>query len=224
MFWQLESIGIEPTEEIGNALVGIGIQEGKVFPAYTKGYTYINHWFKNLQLSIHIKKPHDGQNAEVVGTSMQISGDKSYRLRVIHTLNSLDPDDPLERRILANCADEDKSLFVLDVVNADILPCWKEDTVITLQMIAKALSLHVYADEQAFVDATAVPVQNEHLNDGEETKLTAAVGSFLPMGCLSILIIVCFVCRCMLTIIFIQMLHKNSLYSSCFCLSKLQTI
>ena len=186
MYWQLESMGIEPSEAWVEGLLRAALQEGKAYRAYTKGWTYINHWFGSMQLSAHVREPHDGRKGEVFGSNLHAAGSFPYQLKVITTLASTDRDDPLERRILAQTVSDEESTLVVNIVNADRLPCWKDGTVVTVQMIAKALSLNVYKDEDEYREKTSFPVSRKEINDGKEFQLTAAVGSVLPEGFLGL--------------------------------------
>ena len=95
MYWQLESMGIEPSETWVEGLLRASLHEGKAYQAYTKGWAYINNWFGSLQLSAHVRKPHDDQNGELYGSSLHAEGIYPYQLKVITTLAPTDPDDPL---------------------------------------------------------------------------------------------------------------------------------
>ena len=180
MFWQLESFGIEPDEAIVQAMMYKGAQEGKVYTAYTKDWYYINYWFKDIQVSSHLKKSSD-EKAEIVSSQLHAVGSKAYRLKIIQPLQSENPEDPLERRILACNADGSDNMLVVNVLNGDIQPCWKPGTIITVQMIAKALSWHVYTDEDEFAEATAIPYKRPDIDD-PDAKMTAGIGTVLIDG------------------------------------------
>ena len=123
-------------------------ETGKYIRAYT-GF-YCNKHYEALQIIVSGRIDSKTGSWETMSTHSHCAGNGMWRCRVIKEITPEDSSD-LDMRLLIEPVSGVKSFTVLDVMNADILPSFAPGEIIDLQMIAKARSPLVYANEEAFI-------------------------------------------------------------------------
>ena len=182
MNWFSDAFGIELDEQTLKALIYNTVEHGKTYPAYTKGCYYINEWYGDAQICLHLKTNNEKQELEVVGSDLHATSNTHVKLVIEDVLKRIDSDDPLERRVLAAWS-EYESPIIVNILNSDILPRWTPGTTIDVQMVLLATSMDIYETEDEFVEKTGMEVTLPG-TDGPK-PFVMGMGSVIPLGTLS---------------------------------------
>ena len=159
-------------EDTFMGFVSLAAKEGKGITGYY-GLPYINQHFGDVQMILRLGHRENGEGYEVQGVDSHAQGRAIWECR----LNSMEINrkdaDVLSRRIVVNQLNG-KSMAVVTLVNADVLPSFLEGDTIKMQMIGLPEIIEYFEDEEAYA-ATQPELQNGH-------KLLVAEGSVIPSG------------------------------------------
>ena len=182
MNWFSEAFGMDLDEQTIKALIYNTAQHGKTYPAYTKGCFYINAWYGNAQICLHLKTNDEKRELQVVGSDLHATSNTPVKFVIKHVLQRTDPEDPLECRVFATSPD-DESPIIVNMLNADLLPRWTPGTTIDAQMILLADSMDIYETEEEYAQKTGMDVTLP--GDDGPKPLVMGMGSVIPLGTLS---------------------------------------
>ena len=170
----LDSLGLGFIREKENTIrgfLGHVLTNGKGIVGYY-GLPYINEHFGRTQIVARVFRNNEG-NLSFAGFDTHIDTLCIWKLRVQGKMNDYDPEDPTRVMLLANGMDG-KGLLHINVINGDILPSFKEDEVIELQMAAFTDNVEIYDDEDAYA-ATVKP-------DAQGRKTMIGINTIFPVG------------------------------------------
>lgn len=174
----LHELGIDfvaEDEESYTKFITLVLNQGKAVPNYY-GLPYINHHFGDTQIICRLGKNTEGDGLQFVGCDTHGDSRSIWDLRIKDKFSNNDEEDPTRVKLLVHDLDGNNMLAV-DVVNGDILPSFKKDEVIQLQMVAFAESADFYPDEEAYA-ATVEPGPN-----GKKTMI--GTNTIFPIGMFS---------------------------------------
>lgn len=142
------------TEEETLAFLSYVLKEGKPLMGYTGGL-YIG---LNCGESEFItRNTIDSDNDAIVfeGFDTHSAGKAVWTVRIGEAVLMADEDDNalMQRRIVVKDKDTGRGMAVVNVVNADVLPSYLTDDIITLQMVAFAEDIDYFADEDEYADS-----------------------------------------------------------------------
>lgn len=146
-----ENLGLEgfmEDEESFVNLVRFATQGEKVFLGYSGGH-YVNRHLGDVQLVARCVPDGKG-DYEVVGLDTHCAGRCVWKSRIIRTMkNGEEDDDALKKAVMVQTLDNE-SMAIIHVVNADVLPSFKEDEVISLQVVALPKCIEYFKDEDEY--------------------------------------------------------------------------
>ncbi len=150
------------------------VKNGKPVTGYS-GLPYFNLHFGATQFVARVAR--DGESGGLVFSGFDTHADTpcAWKLRIVDKIHA-EEDDPARVKLLLKGMDG-KGFLPVDVVNGDILPSFKEDEVVELQMVAFAENAEFYDDEEAY--AATVPAGH----NGK--KLMIAENTVFPLGVFS---------------------------------------
>ena len=151
----IEKLGLSflaETEEQVQGLMGYIVENGKSIVGYY-GHPYLNHHFGDAQFILRVVRNEETKQFEVSGMDTHSAGRCVWDLRISQANIQRKDADILEHRCLVCRKDDDGGMAVVNVVNADVLPSFREGALIRLQMIAFPHAIDYYADEDAYLDA-----------------------------------------------------------------------
>lgn len=133
------------------------------------GNPYINHHYGPLQTIIRTGRREDG-GLEVTGFDTHYDSPNSccWKMRIIEKLDNKDEDDPLYVRLFLKGMDG-KNMLMVEVMNGDILPSFKKDEVVELQMIAFPERVSYYADEDEYSKTVEPGLNGKIITIGHNT-------------------------------------------------------
>lgn len=170
----LENFGLDflyDDDTMSNMIADV-VKNGKPKIGYY-GLPYINYHYGDIQMIVRCKK-NDQEDAWVI-TGFDAHADSNCVWSVRPKEMDLQPPkaDKLSKRVGVTNADGD-GFAIINVMNADVLPCYMEDELIHLQMIALPVSVEYYPDERAYDD---------HLPETKDgKKFCIANGAVFPVG------------------------------------------
>ena len=161
-------------QDAAHGLIADVCQNGKVVKGYY-GLPYINHHYEEVQIVARIGKTEDG-GLEFKGFDAHCDSMSVWTLRVVDKLPPRNEDDITEVRLLTKSGEGHNFLHV-DVLNGDILPSFKENEIISLQVIAFAGEAGFYSDEDDY---------SEHAGmESNGKKYSVALNTIFPVGLFS---------------------------------------
>ena len=170
----LEDYGLDyftEDEDTFRALMMLVAQDGKAITGYY-GLPYLNLHLGAVQLIERIDRNEEG-NYEAAGLDSHLSGNQIWTVRVHGASIDRTDGDALQKRVLVSRADGD-GMAVVNLVNADVLPSYLEDDLITMQMIGLPRLMEYFEDEDAYTDSLP-PMESGK-------KLLLEDGSVFPTG------------------------------------------
>ncbi len=139
----------EDEDTIRNFL-GHVLSNGKAVHNYY-GLPYINEHFGSTQIICRVGHNPEGKGLQFTGFDSHADSLCVWKMRIEQKMKNKDEEDPTRVKLLAKGLDG-SSMLAIDVVNGDILPSFKKDEVVELQMVAFAEKTDFYADEEAYAD------------------------------------------------------------------------
>ena len=173
-------------EEIYESLLGIAINQGKVYHTHYKDKYYINSWLDWMQISAHIVR--EGNRNIACNSDVHVPGgaDTFWTCKIVSKLDSFIKDDPLEKRVMITNK-EGTGLAVLNLVNGDLLPSCDEKDEITVQVIGKAYTLKRYETEEDCNNDISISFNPQWKTSPSQksSQFTIGNGALLPLGLLA---------------------------------------
>lgn len=93
MNWFSDAFGLKLDEQTIKTLIYNTAEHGKTYPAYTKGCFYINQWYGDVQICLHLKTNKENQELEVVGSDIHATSNTPVKLVVKNVLQRIESDD-----------------------------------------------------------------------------------------------------------------------------------
>lgn len=149
----IENLGlgfIYDEEETTRNFFGHLIQNGKVINGY---YGWPNLFNSMGDIDLYVKtKMNDEGNLEVVGLDTHCCGRNVWELR--NTGMDITPKDslPTERLYMFKNHADGSGMLPIHIINADVLPSFLEDDIVSMQMCAFPLDIYYYADEDDYAN------------------------------------------------------------------------
>ena len=174
----IENLGLEflvEDEDHTRNLLGYVVENGNPITGYY-GYPYLNHHFGAAQFIVRTERNDEEKRLEICGLDTHCSGNCVWEVKCTDVNLQPKDADKTERRCVVSRPSDGSGLCVVNVVNADVLPSFREDDVLKLQMVAFPVEFDYFADEDAY--AEVVP-------EGENgRRILLSDGSILPSGML----------------------------------------
>jgi len=167
-----ENFGLDflnESEDTLSALVKCVLSEGKAITGYS-GLPYFNRHFGDVQVIARVGKREDG-TLEVTGLDMHSAGRCVWDVRLSGIAIDRKNADKMEKRCVVNKKDG-SGMAIVNIVNADVLPSFREDEEITLQMVAFPEAIHYYENEEEY----------ERAEEAKGSKFLAKNGGVVPTG------------------------------------------
>lgn len=156
----------EDEDTIRNFL-GHVLSNGKAIHNYY-GLPYINEHFGSTQIICRVGHNPEGDGLQFTGFDSHADSLCVWKMRIEHKMNNADEEDPTRVKLLAKGLDG-SSMLAIDVANGDILPSFKKDEIIELQMVAFAEKTDFFADEEAYADTVEPGPNGKKTMIGENT-------------------------------------------------------
>ena len=155
MAFFLENYGLAELSESEEAVQGLMrqvAQEGSPIAGYYNE-PYFNLHYGDVQMVLRTEKMVDGGGLHVTGIDAHVAGDAIWEARILEgNINSKDADH-LSKRILIGRKDGSGGLSVVNLVNADVLPCFAKDEPIKMQMAAYPAEINYFLDEEEYANS-----------------------------------------------------------------------
>lgn len=148
-------------------MIGHVLQNGKPIHNYY-GLPYLNEHFGSTQIVCRVGPTPEGDNLQFTGFDSHTDSTCCWKFRVDHKVKNEDKEDPTRVKLLLKDLNGG-NLVSVDVLNGDILPSFKKDEVIELQMIAFAEHADFYADDDAYADTVEPGPNGKKTMIGENT-------------------------------------------------------
>ncbi len=162
-------------------LVNNVLQQGRVLKTYYSDGVYINHEYGRLQIVLDIQPGEEGN--EIVSVDTQCASRDIWELRVGIQPSATESRTRGTRQVVVKRASDGNGLAVVNIINADVLPCYAEDEILTLQMAAFPLMIEYYPNKEAYEDSVPVTRSDKELLDGHQILLEE--GMLFPANLLS---------------------------------------
>lgn len=179
---ELRAIDLDEVFEDENLLfgwVGHSAQEGRVFAGYS-GNMYSHTEYGNAEIYSCLLVNEDEKRIELERFDIQVSGPCVWKVRFSDM--SLKNETPYNMvRLSAVKNTESGGFTIMQLINADVLPSFLEDDEIEAQVVAYAIDVNYYADEDAFAD-TIPECEGMKFEEFNGHKLLPAMGSVFPNG------------------------------------------
>ena len=172
-----ECFGLEFMRESEDTIVGVFnyvAQNGKPIIGYY-GFPYFFSELGDVRLIIRTEIKEGKKEIELMGMDTHCAGSCIWTGRLSSVNINKKDADKLERRVVLN-REDGSGMAVINIVNADVLPSFDEGEPVALQMIAFAVDVHYYANENQYADAQPT-MRNGH-------KMLLAEGTVFPSGLL----------------------------------------
>lgn len=151
MAFCIESMGLDfltETEEVTRGLIGGVIQEGQALVGYY-GHPYFHKDFGDAEVIVRTIRKDAEKNLEVTGMDTHAGGNCVWDVCLSDINVSRREADALERRCAVRKSDG-SGMAIVNIVHADVLPCFDEGEEIRLQMVAFPSNIQYFADEKAY--------------------------------------------------------------------------
>ena len=157
---------LEEEENTIKGLVGHVLQEGKAVTGYY-GLPYFNMHFGGTQIIDRVTRDKETGNLAFSGFDTHADSLCAWKMRIV-SKRETDEEDPTCVHLLLKGMDR-KGLFPVDVVNGDILPSFKQDEVIDLQMVAFSDQADFFDNEEAYEESVPAVSNGKKMMIGENT-------------------------------------------------------
>ena len=164
---ELGLAGLIDDEETARGFLGDVFSSGKVIPNYY-GYPYVNKHYGSTQIIARTAPNEDADGLKLAGFDTHADSMCVWEFRIEKKMTNPDEDDPTRVRLFTKALDGSCPL-IIDVVNGDILPSFKTDEIIKLQMIAFSDHAEFYADEDEYAESVKPGHNGRKIMIGENT-------------------------------------------------------
>lgn len=151
----IEHLGLEfltETEEKVRDLWTFIAQNGKAITGYY-GYPYLNYHFGDAQFILQTIRNDEEKRLEVVGMDTHAAGSCAWEVSLSGINVARNDATVVERRCVVHRASDGGGMAVVNIVNADVLPCFDEGEIVRLQMVAFPTLIEYFKDEAEYVAA-----------------------------------------------------------------------
>ena len=151
----MENFGLEvftENDESMSGLIAHSAQNGVAITGYY-GLPYFNQHYGSVQIILRTKPREGEESLELSGVDTHAAGRAIWTARLSGANVNPDDADKLSRRVILTRADGSGGMAVVNIVNADVLPSFMEDDLITLQVLAFPEFIGYYPDEDAYADS-----------------------------------------------------------------------
>lgn len=162
-------------EENAHMLSTIIAEQGKAIKGYY-GLPYLNKHFGDAQFIMRTCWNDEEKRLEMSGVDTHCAGSCVWTVRVSGINLTPDEADKTEKRIVASKPYASGGMAPINIVNADVLPCYMKDEVIKLQIIAFPVVFDYYENEAAYEESVT--------DEFKGGKLLLAEGHVFPSGML----------------------------------------
>ena len=161
-------------EDVIKGILAHVLQNGKPISGYY-GLPYLNLHFGQTQFVARITRDRETDGLTFSGFDTHADSPCAWKLRIIDKI-SADEDDPTRVKLLVKGMDG-KGILPVDVINGDILPSFRKDEVIELQMVAFAENAEFFDDEDAYAETVPTVHNGNKLMIGENTVFPLGIFS-----------------------------------------------
>ena len=126
------------------------LRDGDLIVGYY-GLPYVNYHFGDVQMIARTERAENEGHLEVIGIDSHVAGRAVWNVRLHGANLKRDDEDRLTKRVLASKPDG-SGAAVVNIVNADVLPSFKEGELITLQVAVFPELIGYYADEDEYAE------------------------------------------------------------------------
>ncbi len=151
----LENFGLgvfTETDESMSGLIAHSAQNGVPITGYY-GLPYFNQHYGSVQIILRTKQREGEEGLELSGVDSHAAGRAIWTVRLSGANVNPKDADKLSRRVIVTREDGSGGMAIVNIVNADVLPSFMEDDLITLQVLAFPEFIGYYADEDAYADS-----------------------------------------------------------------------
>lgn len=178
----LEAVDLDDVidnEDMVYGWVAHAAKNGRIFYGYS-GNPYIHQKYGDIELYSCIVWDDAEQKNTLEQFDLHVSGPCMWDMRISDI--GLKNDTPYEMtRLTAVKSASNGGFTILHLLNADILPSFLEDDPVKAQVVAFALDVNYYKDEDAFAE-TVPECEGMKFEELNGKKLLPAMGSVLPNG------------------------------------------
>ena len=175
----LENFGLDiflESEERFQGLMGYTAENGRAIFGYY-GMPYLLMTYGDPQMILRVIDNPDTGAHEVVGMDTHAAGPCVWKARVSSININRKDADPLQKRVVLQKPDGSGGMAVVNVINADVLPSYMENDLITLQMVGFPIYLQYFQDEDEYADS---------MRDEKSGKsFLLSPGTLIPCGLLT---------------------------------------
>ena len=139
-------------------LASLAAVEGRKIRGYAGNY--FQYWMGDAAVIVRTLQNFDTDESELYGMDTHAASDCVWECAVEQDITPRDF-DPLERRLLVSGGG--KSLAVVDVVNADVLPAFYPGTPLRLNMVGFPRWIDYLPDEAAYIQAQKAKKDGENM-------------------------------------------------------------
>lgn len=150
-----------------SGMIGHVLQNGKAIKNYY-GLPYMNEHFGSTQIVCRVGPTPEGDKLQFTGFDSHADSLCCWKFRIEQKVKFEDNEDPTRVKLLLKDLNGG-NMVAVDVLNGDILPSFKKDEVIELQMIAFSEHADFYADEDAYADTVEPGPNGKKTMIGENT-------------------------------------------------------
>ena len=152
----LENFGLDfllESEDSLRGIMGYTAQNGKIIKGYY-GMPYILKDYGTPEMSVRVISNQDTGKQVIVGMDAHAGGSCIWEARVSQININRNDADLLQKRIVIKREDGSGGMAVVNLVNADVLPSYMEDDLITMQMVGFPVLLQYFKDEDEYAEST----------------------------------------------------------------------
>lgn len=154
-------------------LVGYAVQEGKAILGYYH-LPYLNKHMGHMQVIVRTAKDEKGNgNLRTDGFDTHNTGRCVWTVKTSAVSMERHDRSPLSKRIVVSDT-EGEGMIVVNVVNADVLPTYREGEIIKLQMIGYPRSISIFPDDKTY--------ESSIQEDKNRKQWMLADGTLFPSG------------------------------------------
>ncbi len=141
---------MDDEDTLAGVIYDVANNANLLFYGYS-GILYLNHEYGNVQLVDPAVIHQDRDQLELIGFDVHANGNTGWTFRItgVGDLNPEDYNDS-QRRVMITRPDSTGGAAIIDLINADVLPSWSSDEIITAQMVGFPTNINYYENGEAF--------------------------------------------------------------------------
>ena len=173
MFDSIDLDEVFEDEKFYMGWVGHSIENGRVIKGYSGDYTHTQ--YGSVELYSHIAR--NGEQNELDGCNLQVSGASVWKVY----LDSLYLKKDTSNVVAAVKGYKTGGFTIMNIINPEVLPSFMENDELEVQVVANAISVNYYENEDALAD-TIDPIKESKHEEFIGQKFIPAMGSVFPNG------------------------------------------